>query len=638
MKRKKGNLFTHIANFVTIALIIECFLCSLLVVNQYGKENSMRRIDESTAQVKAMFHHAMEDNRSKLTVFADILGANSSNTEEYLQVLMANFCEVQTFTAVCIHRADGTSVFMGNHPHDISEERSYAQEIARLPYTSGLISRGDALSEKYVYQAVPVVRTGETVGILYGYLSLDTFPDLIDTAAFGGSCRFSIVDGDTGEYLMDTVRDTLGNIYSAGLDEQPTRDGYDLSSMHTGLHNGKSGYYVFRDRETGDWHYTCYQPLEINNWSVQLTIDEDTAFADHNRMNWILLVLLCCVIVLMVVHLVALMLENNRTKKRDKESLHRSNYISEIQRILLKAHTNPDMIDQALKTIAEEAKCETLLLSFADKVVNDVHYWPSQDIAAANELLGRNLRNDFPVFYDSLAQGDRVFFDMNTQEYMLPKQTIAFFQAVDIRNMMMVPLANHSGLLKGALCAVNLENKNTDFQVLECVTYDFFMTLTNVENMAVIRSLGTMDYMTHIKNRNSYETELSSYATADCESLWCMFVDVNGLHEVNNIQGHKAGDRMLCAIADVVKRYFGSDKSYRIGGDEFAMIAAEVSAEELEDRLEQLNVPGDRSACCFSYGYALVDAQEKNPIENAFMRADSNMYRQKKGKKGAAAD
>ncbi len=633
MKKRKNEFFVHVANVLTIALIIECFLCSFLLINKFGRENCFDRIDETTAQVGKMFRHAMNDNESKLMVFANILGANGSNPEEYLQDLMANFCETQYFAAVCIHRANGTTVSMGNHPHDVVMQYSFEEEVEKLPYTSDMISKGNTPAEKYVYQAVPVIRNGDVAGILYGYISLDTFPQFIETTAYDGKCQFYIVDGNTGDFMMDEYHGMLGNIYDGSMADRESKDGYNMNDMRSGIRSGQSGYHVFRSQRTGLWYYTCYQPLGINNWSIQLTIDEPTAFASYIDVSQTIVGLSVLVIVLMIIHVVLLMLQSDRVKRNDRKNLHRSNYISEIQRTLLNAHTNPDVIDNALKMIAKEIECETvLLLSFNDKVVSNARYWPSKDITAVNELMGRNIRNDFPSFYDHLVEGTSLFYDGAEPSIEIPDESAELFHMLDIRNVCIVPITDYNGVLRGTLCAVNLLKKDVDPTVLECVTYDFFMTLANMENLETIRNLGTMDYMTHVKNRNSYETELSHYASQDSDSLWCMYVDANGLHEINNTQGHKAGDLMLCAVAGVLKKKFGKDHTYRIGGDEFLTFALNSSDAELAMLKEEIT----RSLAAKSYHVSIgFKGIEKNAagvfeVERLVADAESLMYCDKK--------
>ena len=37
--------------------------------------------------------------------------------------------------------------------------------------------------------------------------------------------------------------------------------------------------------------------------------------------------------------------------------------------------------------------------------------------------------------------------------------------------------------------------------------------------------------------------------------MTCVFADVNGLHELNDTQGHRSGDRMLQAVAEAARKF-----------------------------------------------------------------------------------
>ena len=53
-------------------------------------------------------------------------------------------------------------------------------------------------------------------------------------------------------------------------------------------------------------------------------------------------------------------------------------------------------------------------------------------------------------------------------------------------------------------------------------------------------------------------------------------MDVNGLHELNNTQGHAAGDKMLQTVASLTRNQFGNNNVYRIGGDEFVVLVVDM--------------------------------------------------------------
>ncbi len=631
VKKSKKPLFSHVLNVITIALIVECFLYSMMAVQKYAQENCFDRIEETTAQVAQMFTHAMDERLDKLTVFADILASNSENPDALLQTYMENFCRTQYFSAVCIHRANGVTTSYGAHPHDEVQIASFEAEVAKLPYVSSVVSQGDDPEDCCLYQAVPIVRDGKTLAVLYGYMTLDVMPTFIASSAYDGRCQFYVVDGDTGDFLMDEYHGTLSNIYDGSMGDRESKPGYDTNEMCENISRGQHGYHVFRSQRTGEWYYTYYMPLGINNWSMQLTIDEPTAFASYNAENRIVLLLMVAVIALLFVHVLALMSQNASIRRQDKLRLHKAAYINAIERSLINAHNDPSFVAQALKTVAEEMQAETvMLLSFASNTVNSAQYWPSKDKAQAMDLLGRNIRDDFPTMFDLLSSGQSVIYDAQAPSLEISAIAQDIFAKTDVRNLVLVPILDTASGLRGTLAAVNLPAQRHDPDMLECVTYDFFMALTNLENHSIIKKMGAIDYLTGIKNRNSYESEIGSYALLECSSLWCAFVDVNGLHEVNNSQGHKAGDMMLCAVAEAVKRAFGDRHTYRLGGDEFLAFAFDCTREDMLRKKHVITQELQLRGYHISIGFEGTEKQDGVfDVEHIVADAENIMYQEK---------
>ncbi len=631
MKKPKRRLLPHIVNILAIALIVECFLCALLMVRKNAQDSCLERIEETTTQMAAMFQHAMNERLEKLTVFADILAANNENPQELLQTYMENFCRTQYFSAVCIHRHDGTLASYGDHPHRKDGVSTFEQELAKLPYVSNVFSNGAKPADNYIFQAVPIVRNGETIAVLYGYMSLDIFPDFVASSAYDGKCQLYVVDGSSGNYLMDEHSETLGNLYDSSIAQRKVKSGYDIAQMRQDIKDGKSGFYIFQDQHTGQWYYTCYMPMGINNWSMQLTIDEATAFASYDTISKTMLVLMAGVFALIIILITSLMLQNASVSKQDKRRLHKASFISAVQRSLLNAHENPDFVDQALKTVAEEMQAETvLLLSLTDKTVRSTQYWPSIDRDRALDMVGRNLRDEFPVLFDYMAANQSILYDQANPAIRISDSAAAFFQSLDIHRIILVPIMDTVGRLKGTLAAVNSPAQK-QAEMMESVTYDFSMAITNLENHTIIKNMGAFDYLTGMKNRNSYETELGSLAVLECSSLWCMYVDVNGLREVNNAYGHKAGDSMLCAVAEALKRVLGEKYTYRIGGDEYIAFVTDVSAEEMSKKKKLIKTELAAKGYYVSVGYMGSPCNDDGifPLEQMIAGAEEIMYREK---------
>ena len=136
------------------------------------------------------------------------------------------------------------------------------------------------------------------------------------------------------------------------------------------------------------------------------------------------------------------------------------------------------------------------------------------------------------------------------------------------------------------------------------------------------------DQLTGLNNRNCYELRIPLYPSLYHTSICCVYVDVNGLHELNNTHGHKAGDEMLCFIADAVRKQFGQKDVYRVGGDEYVAFALDTSEEEIQKKIEAMRESITEHGYHAAIGY---DYSEKKDIDisKLIVSAESKMYKDK---------
>ena len=77
-----------------------------------------------------------------------------------------------------------------------------------------------------------------------------------------------------------------------------------------------------------------------------------------------------------------------------------------------------------------------------------------------------------------------------------------------------------------------------------------------------------------------------------------VIMDVNDLKKVNDSAGHQAGDQYLIDACGIICRIFKQSPVFRVGGDEFAVIAQGHDFDhigELIDRMSEHNRDASRS-------------------------------------------
>lgn len=96
------------------------------------------------------------------------------------------------------------------------------------------------------------------------------------------------------------------------------------------------------------------------------------------------------------------------------------------------------------------------------------------------------------------------------------------------------------------------------------------------------------DALTNLYNRLKFNADIESLGKSGDQIFTCLYIDANGLHELNNILGHQKGDDMLCCVADTLRKYFPDERVYRIGGDEFVVLSIKLSKRAVELAVEKV--------------------------------------------------
>jgi len=152
-------------------------------------------------------------------------------------------------------------------------------------------------------------------------------------------------------------------------------------------------------------------------------------------------------------------------------------------------------------------------------------------------------------------------------------------------------------------------------------------------------ALSATDPLTGLANRRTFERRLAhEYARARRYGtpLSLLIADLDDLKQVNDSQGHAAGDAALQAVARAIARNLRSpDLGARWGGDEFAVLAPSTSATDAAHLAERIRALAEKAAAgtplvTLSLGVASLEAGDDGSLEGLLRAADGALYEAKR--------
>jgi len=159
-----------------------------------------------------------------------------------------------------------------------------------------------------------------------------------------------------------------------------------------------------------------------------------------------------------------------------------------------------------------------------------------------------------------------------------------------------------------------------------------------IERLRVYKDYAYTDALTEIPNRRFYyERLLQEIARArrSASPLTLALVDLDLFKQINDEVGHRGGDQVLKFFSQFVRvNLRQEDIVCRIGGDEFAIILPDTSAEDaaafferIRSKLDQIEVSIDgRSRLTLSFSCGLAAFKQEYLPEDLIEEADHSLY------------
>ncbi len=172
------------------------------------------------------------------------------------------------------------------------------------------------------------------------------------------------------------------------------------------------------------------------------------------------------------------------------------------------------------------------------------------------------------------------------------------------------------------------------------------LVLTLLVSMIIFRGkqkreadvLARVDLLTGLPNRRAYEEKVHEIEKNPPPFLVAVVLDINGLKNANDTRGHEAGDELIRAVGQCLRRTCGKDAykgytclGYRVGGDEFVglmhMESGAYRLLEKDFREETKKWKGKKNSfLAVSLGHASREEFPNASVSELIRLADNRMY------------
>ena len=617
--------FVHWRSPVAATLILVLLIAAVSVfvtanVNDREEAASFQRLASEAQEFASTLELNMNSDRRQLELIAALAGDYMALGTSDLRTFLDQYPGNGNFFSRIEILLPGDIVLSPNGEEtDVSGQFSFAREAGLGAHISD--RELDLDGEGYVVRHfVPVAHNGETVAMLYGVIDIGTLGEELPYTPYGGEAAVYVIDGATGDFLIDTWHDEPGNIWATG--SRPMAEGYDDAQLRQGLIDGESNYVVFVSNTTGSYLYFYYMPIPINHWRVALSVPESVVFADARHVRSLLnalLILESAAFLLYILWLIRYVRRETGEKQRQLDALHD---IYEVEKLLFNAHEHHENVPRALEIIARMLPAKRVAFTMLNHMEPMASYiWEDGGENRSGTAL--------------LAGAEQLAAYFSAGHPEISAHTASEVRAVlpgapeSMGDLAAIPVEDADGVVCGVLSAGGLGRRSGCAAMLRSVEFSFAMLCSNTRTYQTMQRMGERDVLTGLYNRNRYEMDLHSIIAACGASLCCVFVDVNGLHELNNSMGHEAGDQMLRSVAGKIWDSFGSRYAYRVGGDEFIIFVCDEPEAETKKRLQEMAEVLEAEGYSVSAGWAWARA----PIENLkalIEAAEKKMYSEKR--------
>lgn len=621
----KKQLTQLMPTLVVMVLILVLTVATYNISLRQEEEECFNRLENASETMVQSIKNRVNDDLNYLRLIGkDFSNEDHLPTYEEYKDRLSTFEDVSLFERVDLLMKNNTLYTM----HD-EVQQIYTNEFLVLNSTSEYMDRvhTDTLTNKRsVNYYVPIQQNETVIAYLVGVFQCDTMDDQFYTKILNGKTHNSIIDTTDGQVVMDNQDLNINNIAS----DTDFKLLLPKKNVLKQIHSLKSG--AFASEKNGEKKYFVYKPVGVCNWELLVMVNEEDAFANVLTLKNNYMIMVICEILILLLYCGFYITKVRRISKKSNElneDLNVSNTLIQCVRKLSNDLYKESTIDEILQIICEfyqAERCYVLDLDMDNKKVNGIFEYGKRHDDIHIENMVRLCLGHTDLINQFFENQKSYYIEDVTHEIPYTSPIYASFMQQKIHSIIVVPFMDHKQI-KGVFAVDNPKQNYYQKDFLESLCFFIKTAMEREKEKTKLKNLSYVDSLTYAQNRNHFNEYLEQNRNKELHSLGVIYLDLNGLKEINDKMGHIAGDTLIISASYALQEIF-LDNSYRVGGDEFVVIEQDVSEllffdqyAKLLKRMKELEI---------SVATGCVWKETCPNLSETLQEADQKMYEDKK--------
>lgn len=325
--------------------------------------------------------------------------------------------------------------------------------------------------------------------------------------------------------------------------------------------------------------------------------------------------------------------ERELQKQELKNMLDVQTLITNCVRMLYAVDDLDQTINAVLTQIGEFLVSDrAYVFEIKDELMNNTHEWTAPGISPQLKKLQQldlSLISDWLPFFE---KNDCIIIDDVEQLQKTTPAAYATLHAQEITSLIAAPIFLDNKLA-GYIGIDNYDSekiKNSSYLLLSMSIFLSY-AIRHRNHVDMLHRLSYHDLLTNALNRNAFMDVLSQFRPGQYASAGIIYIDINGMKEINDFYGHHQGDKILITTVAKVFNLFKPDELFRIGGDEFVIITYDLTETDFYEKFNLLrNIFCEKTNLPFSIATGSCWVKSPSDLNSLLQQADSAMYTDKK--------